>query len=103
MPHIAGAQKSSINCATDTASIISIAKAKHLYNDSNSNAPPLLTYNAQTDKWMVKTVRYRATRKGKCAKVNGCTICTITTLTIDCHTGKVVDRKKETRKFNNYE
>lgn len=82
---------------------IAIARKKGYYKTGKEWRDPSVELNTETMCWMITSVCYETSHRGKCKHTNGCSIVTRKTITIDAHTGKVVDKIKTRKKFPNYE
>jgi len=82
---------------------INIARKKGYYKTGKEWRDPSVQLNAETMCWTIVSMRYETSRRGKCKHTNGCSIVTTKTISIDAHTGKVIDKTKTRKKFPNYE
>lgn len=82
---------------------IAIARKKGYYKTGKEWRDPSVELNTETMIWTITSLCYETTHKGDCKHTNGCTIVIRKVITIDAHTGKVIDKKKTRKKMPNYE
>ncbi len=75
---------------------ISIAKQKQYYYDHSGVFKPSIELNSVSNEWIIKsTERKGTTRKGRCAKTNGCIVQVKYNIVINSNTGKVKQKTKQ--------
>lgn len=99
------AMSQAISCfnGMDSAEVIRIAKHRNAYWEEDDWRKPSLVFNGQNCEWTVQSSKTKYTNRGDCKHTNGCTEITTVTLVVDANTKKVKSRKREKRKFPNYE
>jgi hypothetical protein len=94
--------ENSVSVSKDKA--ISIAKRKGHYYESEFPFNPSVELDTTSHEWIIKSSKsLGTTRKGKCAKTNGCTVIKETLIVIDSNNGRIKRKSKSKTLMPNYE
>lgn len=100
----ASAQAGSNNLIKDSLDVVNLAKKHKLFfNNSPQAFPPMVSFDATSNKWTLTSWEIGYTRKGRCAHTNGCTTMRHVTLVIDAKTGKFIIKEDKTITEANWE